>query len=496
MSSVSSSISNLKNPNPNNLIIINNNVKKRGRPKGSLKKKLTNIKNAVPDIDQQFRTFKEITEPNKLKNVEVQDSGYGDLKKLLERNGDVKSTFDMENEDPTFDAFKDVETFGQDGSMSKAKLDQENKSIEDKLQSDAQQKVLLDNMEEARQLAMATEELKKIGEIRLKKESAITLRGKLKAKMERDKYIEQRNEMFQNEDRANDAASTIQRAVKVRNAKKELFDAKQNDAASTIQQPVKARLTKKNNAATKIQGAIRSKNAKRELESLRQDEEKRKQYYNDAYEEVKNRNNADIENYRQYQAASKIQQVVKARNTKKNESATKIQQAFKVKKAKNDLITAQNEGKNKKIQTFVENRAAKTIQKFVVNKQLENAMEKLDKTLTDSAKKETKRVSRLSLNKGAKVGSNESNQASATLQAALTRARARNNYVDIVSQAKSLEDRKFKITKSGQIDKRFKGNRTANVIAKNAQKEGLPSLNMMATGNITQRRKNRYNPMK
>jgi lipopolysaccharide export LptBFGC system permease protein LptF len=124
-------------------------------------------------------------------------------------------------------------------------------------------------------------------------------------------------------------------------------------------------------------------------------------------------------------------------------------------------------------------------------------MEKLEKKLNDSAQKEKRRVSRLSLDKGgAKVGSNESNQASATLQAALTRARARNNYVDIVSQAKSLEDRKFKITKSGQIDKRFKGNRTANVIAKNAQKEGLPSLNMMATGNITQRRKNRYNPLK
>ena len=132
MSSVSSSVSNINNPNPNNVIIINNNVKKRGRPKGSLKKKLTNIKNAVPDIDQQFRTFKEITEPNKLKNVEVQDSGYGDLRKLLERNGDVKSTFDMENEDPTFDASKEVATFGQDGSMSQAKLDQENKSVEDK----------------------------------------------------------------------------------------------------------------------------------------------------------------------------------------------------------------------------------------------------------------------------------------------------------------------------------------------------------------------------
>lgn len=496
MSSVSSSVSNMKNPNPNNVIIINNNVKKRGRPKGSLKKKLTNIKNAVPDIDQQFRTFKEITEPNKLKNVEVQDSGYGDLKKLLERNGDVKSTFDMENEDPTFDAFKEVATFGQDGSMSQAKLDQENKSIEDKIKSDAQQKVLLDNMEEARQVEMAREELKQMGELRLKQRNATTLRGKLRAKIERDKYIEQKNEMFQNEDRANDAASTIQRAVKVRNAKKELFDAKQNDAASTIQQAVKARLTKKNNAATKIQGAILNKNAKKELGILKQDEETRKQYYNDAYEELKNRNNADIENYRQYQAATKIQQAMKARNTKKNEAATKIQQAVKVKKAKNDLITAQNEGKNKKIQTFVENRAAKTIQKLVVNKQLEKAMENLDLKLTDSAQKEKGRLNRLSLNKGAKVGSNETNQASATLQAALTRARARNNYVDIVSQAKSLEDRKFKITKSGQIDRRFKGNRTANVIAQNAQKEGIPTYNMMATGNITQRRKNRYNPLK
>jgi hypothetical protein len=217
MSSVSSSVSNINNPNPNNVIIINNNVKKRGRPKGSLKKKLTNIKNAVPDIDQQFRTFKEITEPNKLKNVEVQDSGYGDLRKLLERNGDVKSTFDMENEDPTFDASKEVATFGQDGSMSQAKLDQENKSVEDKLQSDAQQKVLLDNMEEARQVEMAREELKQMGELRLKQKSATTLRGKLRAKIERDKYIAQKDEIFQNEDKTNDAASTIQRLVKSRN---------------------------------------------------------------------------------------------------------------------------------------------------------------------------------------------------------------------------------------------------------------------------------------
>ena len=78
-------------------------------------------------------------------------------------------------------------------------------------------------------------------------------------------------------------------------------------------------------------------------------------------------------------------------------------------------------------------------------------------------KKKKKIVERLS-NVGAKVGSNESNQASATLQATLTRARARNNYVDIVSKAKSLEDRKFKITKSGQIDKRFKGGNRAMLV--------------------------------
>ena len=76
----------------------------------------------------------------------------------------------------------------------------------------------------------------------------------------------------------------------------------QNDAASTIQQAVKTRLSKKDNAATKIQGAIRNKNAKKELESLREDEEKRKQYYNDVW------------------------------NKQRNDSATKIQQALKVKK--------------------------------------------------------------------------------------------------------------------------------------------------------------------
>jgi hypothetical protein len=72
-------------------------------------------------------------------------------------------------------------------------------------------------MEEERQVAMAKEELKQMGELRLKQRSATTLRGKLRAKIERDKYIEQKNETFRNGDRANDAASTIQRLVKSRN---------------------------------------------------------------------------------------------------------------------------------------------------------------------------------------------------------------------------------------------------------------------------------------
>jgi hypothetical protein len=203
-----------------NVIVINPPKKEkrsRGRPKGS--KSIKNVNGAKPDITQQFRQFKEITEPQLLENVDIQDDLVAQIKEALGQTSgiDVEDTFK--------EGYSTVETFGYSDPIRAQSISNENKMIKEKLLRDQKKQADFEKQEAANKL----KEMAKIKED--KKEAAEILAKYMRSKVKKYKDA-QLVDTYINDDKKN-ASSQLQAAIKRKLNSNQIDDMRRKEILSS-----------------------------------------------------------------------------------------------------------------------------------------------------------------------------------------------------------------------------------------------------------------------